>query len=75
MREIVLEEFEALGAEMSIDVLGSVHATDPDAPAGPRVMVTAHMDEVGLTVQHITPDGAVTRPLLPGMVQRLSPSA
>jgi putative aminopeptidase FrvX len=59
VRRIVVDEFDALGADIDFDGLGSVHAVlDTDTP-GPRIMVTAHLDEVGLMVQHITPDGFV----------------
>lgn len=59
VRRIVAEEMQALGASVEYDGLGSVHATLPGNRNGPRVMVTAHMDEVGLMVQHITPDGFI----------------
>jgi putative aminopeptidase FrvX len=59
VRRIIVEEFTALGAEVDFDGLGSVHASlEPDA-SGPTVMVTAHMDEVGLMVQHVAPDGFI----------------
>lgn len=70
VREIVIEELEALGADVSIDGLGSVHATAPDVPDGPRIMVTAHMDEVGLMVQHITPDGFIRVKELGGILDQ-----
>lgn len=57
VRAIVAAEFTALGAGIEYDGLGSVHATLPGNATGPRIMVTAHMDEVGLMVQHVTPDG------------------
>ena len=59
VRRIVVEEFTALGAAVSFDGLGSVHATLRDDADGPTVMVTAHMDEVGLMVQHVTADGFI----------------
>lgn len=59
VRRIVSEEMRALGAAVEYDGLGSVHATFPGAGSGPRIMVTAHMDEVGLMVQHITSDGFI----------------
>lgn len=59
VRRIVVQEFDALGAEVDFDGLGSVHAELPGNGRGPRVMVTAHLDEVGLIVQHITADGFV----------------
>ena len=51
VRRIVVAEYTALGAAIDYDGLGSVLATLPGNTAGPRVMVTAHMDEVGLMVQ------------------------
>ncbi|MDX1494285.1 MAG: M42 family metallopeptidase, partial [Longimicrobiales bacterium] len=59
VRRIVADEFQALGASVEYDGLGSVHAQLPGNRSGPRVMVTAHMDEVGLMVQYITPDGFI----------------
>jgi putative aminopeptidase FrvX len=57
VRRIFVQEMEALGASLAFDGLGSVHAELAGNGDGPRVMVTAHLDEVGLMVQHITPDG------------------
>ena len=58
VREVVVRELRELGATVEYDGLGSVIATLPGAPAeAPRVMVTAHMDEVGLLVQYVRPDG------------------
>ncbi len=59
VRRIVTDELRSLGASVEHDGLGSIHAVLPNAGDGPRVMVTAHMDEVGLMVQHITPDGYI----------------
>ena len=50
VREIVVREYEALGADIEYDGLGSVLATLPGNTSGPRIMVTAHLDEVGLMV-------------------------
>ena len=44
VREIVVEEYEALGASVEYDGLGSVLAAHPGAPGGPWIMVTAHLD-------------------------------
>jgi endoglucanase len=53
VRAIFIEELGALG-ELSADRLGSVFC---EMGQGPRVMVTAHLDEIGLMVQNITPQG------------------
>lgn len=70
VRAIVTDELEELGQELRFDGLGSVVATDPGAPDGPRVMVTAHMDEVGLMVQHVTPDGFIRVKELGGILDQ-----
>lgn len=59
VRRIVTEEYEALGASVEYDGLGSVHAVLPGNGDGARIMVTAHMDEVGLMVQTVTADGYI----------------
>ncbi|MEZ5415947.1 MAG: M20/M25/M40 family metallo-hydrolase [Vicinamibacterales bacterium] len=73
VRRIVVAEYSALGATIEYDGLGSVLATLPGATAGPRVMVTAHMDEVGLMVQHVTADGFLRAKALGGILEQALP--
>jgi endoglucanase len=73
VREIVVDAYEALGATIEYDGLGSVAATLPSSPEGPRVMVTAHLDEVGLMVQHVTPDGFILVKNLGGWLDQAFP--
>ncbi|HTM30785.1 MAG TPA: M42 family metallopeptidase [Vicinamibacterales bacterium] len=74
VRKIVVGEFSALGAKVEYDGLGSVLATLPGgAASGPRVMVTAHLDEVGLMVQHITPEGFLRVKTLGGILEQALP--
>jgi endoglucanase len=74
VRKIVVAEYTALGAKIEYDGLGSVLATLPAGSAsGPRVMVTAHLDEVGLMVQHITPDGFIRVKTLGGILEQALP--
>lgn len=75
VREIVVQEYEALGASIAYDGLGSVLATHPGSPNGPRVMVTAHLDEVGLMVQYVMPDGFIRVKTLGGCSDRRSPTS
>ncbi len=44
-------------AEISYDRFGCVIARKQGAAASPRVMLPAHMDEIGLTIRHITDEG------------------
>lgn len=59
VRKIVARELRAMGAEVTTDGLGSVIGKFKGASDGPRIMLAAHMDELGLLVKHITPDGFV----------------
>lgn len=73
VRRVVVEELRKLGAAVEYDGLGSVHATLPGGEGGPRVMVTAHMDEVGLMVQHVTPAGFIRVKNLGGFLGQAYP--
>jgi endoglucanase len=48
---------EMRGRTLSADGLGGVLAAPAKATKGPRVVLTAHMDEIGFLVQEITPNG------------------
>ena len=73
VREIVVQEYEALGASIEYDGLGSVLATLPGSLEGPRIMVTAHLDEVGLMVQYVTPAGFLRVKTLGGWLRQALP--
>ncbi|HEY5611304.1 MAG TPA: M42 family metallopeptidase [Thermoanaerobaculia bacterium] len=59
VRKIVLRELRAAGAEATTDGLGSAIGTFAGPAGSPRIMLAAHMDELGLLVKHITSDGFV----------------
>ena len=59
VRKLYEREMRKAGAEVSTDGLGSVIARVPGNSAGPRIMVDAHLDEVGLMVRAITPRGFI----------------
>ncbi|TAM84198.1 MAG: M42 family peptidase [Acidobacteria bacterium] len=59
VRALYEREMRKAGAEISTDGLGSVIAKAPGGSAGPRIMVDAHLDEVGLMVRAITPEGFI----------------
>lgn len=56
VRAIVQKYFQPFG-EVSQDHIGSVIVRKEGASASPRVMLAAHMDEIGFMVKHITPEG------------------
>jgi putative aminopeptidase FrvX len=58
VRHIVQRRLRSLG-EVSHDKLGSVICRKPGDTPDPKIMLTAHMDEIGFIVSHITKDGFI----------------
>ena len=56
IRSIMRERLSGVGL-IEQDKLGSLIARLPGPDAGPRVLLAAHMDEIGFLVRHITDDG------------------
>ncbi len=59
VRTLLREELRPYAADVTTDGLGSLIARLGSAPPddAPRVMLSAHMDELGLLVRRITPEG------------------
>src|SRR4029077_18501818 len=55
VRKLFTESMKPYADKISYDGLGSVIAQQ--GSTGPRIMVDAHMDELGAIVRHIRPDG------------------
>lgn len=53
IRQLVKEEVTPLVDSLRTDVLGNVIVVKNETAAGPKVMLDAHMDEVGLMIVHI----------------------
>lgn len=64
VRKIMVERMKPLSDKLSYDGLGSVIAVQ--GSSGPRIMVDAHMDELGGVIRRITPDGYLTMQMLGG---------
>lgn len=58
VRDIVRESLADVG-EIKYDRLGSILCERVGDPAGPRVVLDGHMDEVGFMVQSISPEGRI----------------
>ena len=56
IRRVVRRELEPLAAEVSVDPLGNLVAVRPGR-GGPRLMLSAHMDEIGFMVTHVDDAG------------------
>ena len=59
VRAIVRRELAPVAASMETDGLGSLIARLEGGGERPRVMLAAHMDELGLLVRRVTPEGYV----------------
>jgi putative aminopeptidase FrvX len=73
VRAILTRELRAAGLDVSTDGLGSVMAVLAGSSATPRIMLAAHMDEVGAVVRYITPEGMVKFQLLGGWLDQALP--
>ena len=59
VREIVVTKFESIAETLETDQMGSVIANLGGPEGSPKVMISAHMDEVGLMVKSITEEGYI----------------
>jgi len=70
VRDILKREFQAAGLDVSSDGMGSVIGVLRGPTDGPRIMLAAHMDEVGAIVRFVTPEGMVKFQLLGGWLDQ-----
>jgi endoglucanase len=70
VRAIMVREFKPYGT-ISYDGMGSVIVKN--GTSGPRIMLDAHMDELGGMVRRVTPDGFVTMQMLGGWLDMALP--
>lgn len=68
VRALFEQQMRQAGAEISTDGLGSVIARVEGSSPSPRVMIDAHLDEVGLMVRSITPEGFIKVQRLGGWI-------
>ncbi len=58
MRDLIRPEIEKYADEISVDAMGNLIARKKGkGKKGLKVMIAAHMDEIGLMISHITEDG------------------
>ena len=65
VREVIRQYLQPLGA-LSQDKIGSLICHQTGAAPSPRVMLSAHMDEIAFMVKYISPDGFIRFHLLGG---------
>ncbi len=68
VRAIMVPEMKANSSSLRYDGMGSVIAQQ--GTTGPRIMVDAHMDELGGMVRRVTPNGFVTMQMLGGWLDQ-----
>lgn len=68
VRKVMVQELTPITKNLRLDGLGSIIAEQGDA--GPRVMVDAHMDELGGMIRRITPAGFLTMQMLGGWLDQ-----
>src|SRR5258708_17487239 len=68
VRKIIVKRRKQLSDKLSYDGLGSVIAVQ--GTTGPRIMIDAHMDELGGIVRRVTPEGWLTMQMLGGWLDQ-----
>ncbi len=71
VRALMVPLMKASSDHLQYDGLGSVIAQQ--GSAGPRIMVDAHMDELGGMVRRVTPNGFLTMQMLGGWLDQALP--
>lgn len=71
VRAVVVREMKPFADRLTYDGLGSVIAEQ--GASGPRVMLDAHMDELGGMVRRVTPTGFLSMQMLGGWLDQALP--
>ena len=60
VRDVLIRALDAAGIKWTVDARGNLLASLGETiPEKPRIVVTAHLDEIALMVQRINPDGSL----------------
>jgi endoglucanase len=57
VRDIIQERITSHADQIEVDTLGNLHAVKKGTGGGLKIMLAAHMDEIGLMVSHINDKG------------------
>jgi endoglucanase len=68
IRKVMVDAMRPYATSITYDGLGSIIATQ--GTTGPRIMVDAHMDELGGVVRRVTPRGLLTMQMLGGWLDQ-----
>jgi putative aminopeptidase FrvX len=68
IRKVMVDQMKPYASSITFDGMGSIIATQ--GTQGPRIMVDAHMDELGGVVRRVTPRGLLTMQMLGGWLDQ-----
>src|SRR3954452_13407020 len=68
IRKVMVEQMKPYASSITFDGMGSIIAAQ--GTQGPRIMVDAHMDELGGVVRRVTPRGLLTMQMLGGWLDQ-----
>ena len=68
IRRVMVEYMKPLSSSLRYDGMGSIIAAH--GSSGPRVMIDAHMDELGGMIRRVTPNGLLTMQMLGGWLDQ-----
>jgi len=68
IRKVMVEYIKPLSSSLRYDGMGSIIAAH--GSSGPRVMIDAHMDELGGMIRRVTPNGLLTMQMLGGWLDQ-----
>jgi endoglucanase len=74
VREIVRGYVEPLVDELKVDALGNLIGIKRSAPNSPTLLIDAHMDEIGLIVSYVEPNGFLRFATVGGWDERVLPA-
>jgi putative aminopeptidase FrvX len=68
IRKVMVDAMRPYATNVTFDGLGSILATQ--GSTGPRIMIDAHMDELGGVIRRVTPRGLLTMQMLGGWLDQ-----
>jgi putative aminopeptidase FrvX len=74
VRNLMVQLMTPLADEIQVDRLENIIAIKKGKPGSPKIMLAAHMDEVGLMVKTITKDGFLKFTKMGGIDDRILPA-
>jgi putative aminopeptidase FrvX len=74
VRDLMAEMLKPYADEIQVDRMENVIAVKKGKPQAPKIMLAAHMDEVGLMVKTITKDGFIQFSKMGGIDDRILPA-